>query len=196
MAVASVAALVVGCGGSAVAMRPLPVPEDGAAREEAIRQGGERLYGALAAGRPESLLADDVELRSLVDPETASRYAVLRLGTGVRLDVAPEQLAPFARARFGGVCLQGARLEPKGSRLGLLSDGWVFDRALVMGIEPGGRRLGAWVEGTFVYTPGGFVALSLSRVEVPRWEHSDLELAPCDMEVGLRGTRYVVGVTP
>ncbi len=174
------------CGGEAVQMRPLPVPADGSTRDRAVRDGGRALYAALREGTPEVLLADDVLLRSLVDAEAASRYTALRMGTGVRLGIHPEELGALGPAEFGGVCLQGVRLEPGGSRLGLLADGWVFDRALVMGLEPGGRRMAAWLEGTFVYTPEGFVALVLSRVEAPRWEHSDLELAPCDMQVGLR----------
>lgn len=172
------------CGGESVQMRPLAVPTDGGARDAAISRYGERLYAVLSAGTPEQLLADDVQLRSLLTPEAASRYTALRMGSGMRLDVRPEQFVPFQQASYAGLCLQGSRVEPKGSPLGLVEDGWVFDRALVVGVQPGGRRIAAWVEGTFVYTPEGFLALELNRVEAPRWEHSDLELASCDMEVG------------
>lgn len=172
------------CGGESAQMRPLPVPHEGQRRDEAMERYGKRLYETLGRGQPQSLLADDVELRALLTPQAASRYTALRMGAGMRLDVRPEEFVPFQQASFGGLCLQGSRLEPAGTPLGLSADGWVFDRALVVGVQPGGRRIAAWVEGTFVYTPEGFRALELSRVEAPRWEHSDLELAPCDMEVG------------
>jgi hypothetical protein len=60
---------------------------------------------------------------------------------------------------------------------------WTIERVLVIGIRPGGRRIAAWIEGTFVYTDAGIGALDLERVEQPRWEHSDLELAPCDFAI-------------
>ncbi len=34
-----------------------------------------------------------------------------------------------------------------------------------------------------MFSDAGFGALDLERVETPRWEHSDLELAPCDMAI-------------
>ena len=69
--------------------------------------------------------------------------------------------------------------------------------ALRVGISArlGGRRVASWVEGAFVYTREGFRALDLTRVEVPRWEHADLELAACDMEVGILNPRPVVVAT-
>jgi hypothetical protein len=67
--------------------------------------------------------------------------------------------------------------------LGLQADGWIFDRFLLIGRRPSGRRIAAWVEGVFVYTDAGFTALDLERVEEPRWEHSDLEIAPCDLSI-------------
>lgn len=187
---------VAGCGGEAAQMRPLPVPTDGSARERAIEQAGRRIYAALRDNQPVSLLADDVTLRSLCDAQAASRYTALRLGVSGRVEARPEELAALRGADFGGICLQGVRLEPGGSPLGLLSDGWIFDRALITGLQPGGRRVAAWVEGTFVYTPSGFVALDLTRVEAPRWEHSDLELAPCDMEVRAGAPQDVVLASP
>ena len=50
-----------------------------------------------------------------------------------------------------------------------------------------GLRCGvaAWVEGVFVYSNAGFKAIDLQRVEAPRWEHADLEIATCDMQAGL-----------
>jgi hypothetical protein len=176
-------------------LSPLPVPPSTAVRSRAIDATGERIYGELTRGDPVRLLADDLALRELVSPSAASRYSALRLGTTARLSVQPEDFRPLHDATYGGVCLQGSRLEPAHATLGLARDGWVFDRALVMGVQPGGRRLASWVEGIFVYTTDGFVALALNRVESPRWEHADLELAACDMEVGIQHPRHVVGVT-
>ncbi len=149
-----------------------------------MRSVGEKVHAALVRGAPEELLVDDFSLRSLVDSESATRYGALRAGIGARLSEIDTGL--FSDTRFGGACLQGARLEAPGGVVGLVRDGWVFDRILVMGLQPGGRRIGAWVEGVFVDTNEGFVALDLSQVESPRWEHADLDLATCDMEVGIR----------
>lgn len=187
--------VLVSCGGGSAPLRPLPVPRDGSARARIVDQTGERLYTALSRGRPLTLLADDVALRALVDSRSASRYSALRQGVSARVGAEGADFGPLAHARYSGVCLQGARLEPRAGSLGLRADGWVFDRALVVGDEPGGRRLASWVEGTFVYSSDGFLALSLSRVEAPRWEHSDLEMAVCDMEVGIGQPRPVVDVT-
>ena len=61
---------------------------------------------------------------------------------------------------------------------------------------PTGRRVAAWVEGVFIQTDGGFVAIDLHRVEDPRCEHTDLEIAPCDMEAGIRHPQDVGMATP
>jgi hypothetical protein len=171
------------------------VPGNGEVRTRAIDDTGQRIYEALARGAPTDLLVDDVGLRGLLDSQSATRFAALRVGISARLGTHAVDFQPLREARYGGVCLQASRLEPAGSALGLRADGWVFDRALVMGLQPGGRRVASWVEGAFVYTREGFRALDLTRVEVPRWEHADLELAACDMEVGILHPRPVVVAT-
>lgn len=147
---------------------------------------GRRLYDLLRRGEPERLLVGDAALGRLVDEGSATQLRALRAGTGARLQVDPARFRILGSARYAGVCLQGARQEPAGGPLGLRADGWVFERVLVVGSQPGGRRVASWIEGAFLFTDAGFGALALTRVEPPRWEHSDLELASCDMEVGLR----------
>jgi hypothetical protein len=45
----------------------------------------------------------------------------------------------------------------------------------------GGGALAGWVEGQFLHTDAGFGALRLDRVEAPRRDHADLELAICEL---------------
>ena len=89
----------------------------------------------------------------------------------------------LATAEYAGICLQGAREAPADGPLGLEMPGWVFDRFLLIGLRVPGQRLATWLEGVFLYTDAGFFALDLERVEEPRWEHSDLEIAPCDLSI-------------
>lgn len=196
IAVVAAAVLAVGCTGrlGVHPVRPMPVPASEQARHEALDQAGRQMYAALAAGRPERLLFDDLTLRRLLVPAAATRASALRAGLEVRLGLRREAFSAFDGAKYLGICVQGARLEPAGTTAGLKHAGWMFDRALVAGVEPSGRRIASWVEGEFLFTNEGLGAISLDRVEEPRWENSDLELAPCDMEVGLHGTQDVVGV--
>ncbi len=165
---------------------PRPMPEDRANRAAVLDDLGRHLYGLLRRGQPERLLFDDPALGRLVDEASATRLRALRAGTGARLRVEPSRFRILGSARYAGLCLQGARQQPAGGPLGLKADGWVFERVLVVGLQAGGRRLASWVEGAFLLTDAGFGALALTRVEPPRWEHSDLELTTCDMQVGLR----------
>ncbi len=156
---------------------------------QAIAQVGKRIYDAMVAGDPQRLLIDDAGMRRLVTTEAGERYAALRLGVGTRLG----EMSPlaFEGTEYLGVCLQGARLEPAEGELGLREPAWIFERALVAGRMASGRRTAAWVEGVFVRTPEGFIALDLTSAEDPRWEHTDLEIAPCDMEEGIREAQDV-----
>jgi hypothetical protein len=70
---------------------------------------------------------------------------------------------------------------PSKSFGGLRQSGFVFERGLLIGREAGGGELAGWVEGVFVLTGQGFVALEIQRVEPPRRDHSDLELAECEI---------------
>lgn len=158
-------------------------PDERAEREEAVDELGLRAWEALREGRPERLLFDDVALRALLSSDAATRFAARRSMLSARVGDTHEMPALLASAEYAGLCLQGVRVEPPDGILGLQRAGWVADRALVIGRRPSGRRIAAWIEGTFVYSDAGFGALDLERVEQPRWEHSDLELAPCDIAV-------------
>jgi len=165
--------------------RGLAMPADPGARSQALRESGQRFYAALSRGEPEDTVLDALALRRVVDSTAATRYSAQRAGLGLRLGVRPAEFEAFRSAEFAGVCVQGARQRAAGGVLGLLQPTWTFDRVLVVGRRPGGQRVAAWLEGVFAFTDQGFYALDLSRAEAPRWEHSDLELASCDVEVGL-----------
>lgn len=178
-----VALCLVACGGGGAPLsRPttaLAAPDAREDRNAAIDAFGQRAWGALVSRAPSRLLYDELDLRELLDAAGATRFSARR-GSSVRIGGG---VVALDSARYAGICLQGAREEPANGVLGLRSRGWVFDRALVIGTRPGGRRVAAWLEGVFVFTDAGFGALDLERVEEPRWEHSDLELAPCDLAV-------------
>jgi hypothetical protein len=153
---------------------------------------GRRLHG-LYRGEPETtVVLPPAELAEILVPRAAERLA-----DQPRLDLGPAVADgdPLGGARYLGVCIQGARLEPAEGPLGLRRDRWVVDRALVVGLRPGRRRVAAWVEGIFVQTVDGYRAIALQRLERPRWEHSDLDLAPCDMGSGRWDPQYIGSVT-
>lgn len=154
------------------------------ARHDAMDAFGRRLHAALTAGRPADVLFGDDELRRLCDGSAATRIAARRGATSMRAGAQPAVAQGLARTEYLGVCLQYARDDD--DALGLESPGWTFRRVLLAARLPGGRRTALWVDGMFVFTDSGFGALDLERVEAPRWEHSDLELAPCDMATTLR----------
>ncbi|HJL01430.1 MAG TPA: hypothetical protein RMH85_08645 [Polyangiaceae bacterium LLY-WYZ-15_(1-7)] len=183
-------AFVLACGGGAAegAARveaPARMPPDNASREVPLAEFGRVVYRSLERRDPERLLYDDAELDALLTPEEATRVRALRAGLGARLDLEPGAFRLFQQATPAAICVQGVHDEPAGGRFGLREPGWVFQRALVSGEQPGGRRVAAWVEGVFVYSNAGFKAIDLQRVEAPRWEHADLEIATCDMQAGL-----------
>lgn len=174
------------CGPPAGPARPttaLAAPDERAARNAAIEAFGLRAWDALASGEPTRVLYDELVLRALLEPASATRLSARRGLLRRRIARASDLTSRLETATYAGICLQGAREEPAGGVLGLRSPGWVFDRALLIGTRPGGGRVASWIEGIFIFTDAGFGALDLERVENPRWEHSDLELAPCDFAV-------------
>jgi hypothetical protein len=163
------------------------MPSDASARRESLSVFAEHLFQGLRAGNLGSSFASALELEAIIVPE--ARYRLER----VRASSAENgmSLASFQRewrtATFVGFCAQGAHNEPARGSLGLTQPGWVLDRLLLAARGgPSGPRSASWLEGEFVYTARGWRALSLRRIEAPRRQHSDLELAPCDVEAGLR----------
>lgn len=181
------AALLTACGGTPAPSGPtcpVGMPATVDARNLAIDDLGQRAWAAMAAGDPRALLYQDTDLEVLLDSGATARVAARRLALDDRLAIDPDALrSPLASAEYAGICLQGARAVEAGGPIGLIADGWVFDRLLIIGRRPTGRRVAAWIEGVFVYSDAGFAAIDLERVEEPRWEHSDLEIAPCDLSI-------------
>lgn len=180
------------CAGSNEETRPgpgratscVPIPGTERERRAAVAALGELAWESMRAGRPQRLLFDELDLAELLSRGAAMRIRGRRLDIERRLHVDGSNIASLlATAEYAGVCLQGARSEPAAGPLGLSSDAWVFDRLLLIGTRGSGQRVAAWIEGIFVYSNVGFRALDLERVEEPRWEHSDLELAPCDLAI-------------
>lgn len=172
-----------GSGGARGASAPRVAPEGREERNAAVERFGRRAWGALVAGQPAHLVFDDLELRALLEPAEATRFSARRLTLAPRLGRTEELPARLAGAAYAGVCVQGARLERAGGALGLRAAAWAFDRALIIGRRAEGQRVASWIEGPFLFSDAGFGALDLERVEAPRWEHSDLELAECDVAV-------------
>jgi len=176
--------VVAGCGASAAPAsgptKPLPLSQLQSA-EPALARFGQRLYAALARGKPFEIAFDAGGLRNLLLPEAEHVALVRRAQTPGPLSLPESERALWAQARYAEICIQQGRVEPRAGTLGLRAPGFVFERALLVGREPGGGALAAWVEGEFLHTDAGFGALSLERIEAPRRDHSDLELAVCEL---------------
>ena len=192
----------IACGGASsgpelpdVELRPLTMPPDRDSRQEALAELAERLFQAMVDADVEGVLYPTDELDELLNPSGVERIEALRLGLPTRVTLDPTRHGRFAQTELAGLCVLGARDEPPGTTIGLSEPAWVIERALIVGQRAGGRRLGAWFEGTFVHSTWGLRAIDLRRVETPRWEHADLELVTCDMQVGLGDPQYVGMVT-
>jgi hypothetical protein len=159
------------------------LPDDSTERDRVLASFGERLYGAVATGHLEDVFATDRARDALLKPEAAQRTSIeLASGKGgAEAAIAPSDRAVWRSARYAGLCIQSGRLELPSGALGLSKAGFVFERGLLIGREPAGGELAGWVEGVFVLTQEGFVALEIERIEPPRRDHSDLELAECEL---------------
>lgn len=177
-----------GCGArpaaAHTATHPRLPPATMAAQHAVLDKLGQRLHRAIADDRVGDLWFDDLGLRALLSPERASASAVARLNQPDALRVPPLAAQVFAAARYTGVCVQRMRVEPAGGPLGLREPGWAVERLLVVATEAGGGDVAAWVEGEFLLTDIGIGAVWIDRVEGPRRDHADLELAVCDLRVG------------
>lgn len=169
------------------------MPSEESERHAVLAELGRRLYVHLAEGEPRAVLFDDSALATLLEPEAATRARAVRVAP---LHVHPDRLALLREAEPASLCIQGGAQAQRGDPpFALKGAAWIFERALVSGRRPGGQRVALWVEGTFVLSDAGFGAIALRRVEDPRWEHSDLDLATCDVRVELGTTQDVVVVT-
>jgi hypothetical protein len=154
---------------------PRPLPESGA--ELALDALGERLFTALASGRWEGVLLDGEALADVLQPPAVTRATLAHRA----VQLSEEQRRLWGSARYGAICVQQGRLEPASGPAGLRSPGFLFERALLIGREPGGGQMAGWVEGRFLNTDAGFGAVTVERVETPRRDHADLELAVCEL---------------
>jgi hypothetical protein len=180
-------ALVFGCGANGAPLSPRSMPPDARARRSSLSELGKMLFEGLRGGELRGCFANQDELEALVAPEAHFRLERDRAASVEHVGAADNFQRDWALAGYAGFCAQGAREEAAGSSLGLTRPGWVVDRILVVADLGAGRpRSASWLEGAFVYTGRGWKALSFRRIETPRLHHADLELAPCDVESGLR----------
>ena len=100
----------------------------------------------------------------------------------------PRRGMPARRILLGALVLAlalgTARAEELPTHAPLDPDGGVFvDKAGVARfLFTPEFRSAAWLEGTFVFTNRGWEAIAIRHMEVPRPDHADLELAPCDVQ--------------
>lgn len=160
-------------------------PATAEARRSAALELGRRLYAAVGSGTVEQIVLDDPTLREVLQPEAAGRASVLRLNLGRGLHLPEISRTLLERAPYRGACLQDVRHERAREITGLRAPGWVVRRVLIVGQDSTGGHVAAWVEGTFVFTDGGFRAVLIERVETPRRDHADLQIATCDLRAGL-----------
>jgi hypothetical protein len=159
-------------------------PNDHVAWRSSLNTFAARLFGALRDSQLEPVLVSYADLDAFLTPSARIRVEHERSGHRPSLLEAAASRA-WARASYVGFCIQGAHSEPAKHSYGLLADAWIVDRVLVVA-RRGRSRTASWVEGTFLYTDQGWKALSVSRIEPPRSHHTDLEVAPCDVEYGIR----------
>lgn len=179
--------LVSACGAGLRPLAPLTMPAEASARRQSLSELGQRLFEGLRGRGLSSCFASVTELDTLIVPEVRFRRQREREASVERVSANGVFQRDWALASYAGFCAQGAREEPPGNGLGLTQRGWVLERILVVAsLGDGQGRSAAWLEGAFVYTEQGWKALNFRRVEPPRRHHSDLDLAPCDVESGVR----------
>lgn len=161
------------------------MPREASARRESLDALARCLLDGLQRGDLSACLVSREQLDGLVQPDARFRMARARTASLVRGGPVNVAQGAFREATYAGFCAQGAREEAAYRALGLVAPGWVLERILVVASSRG-TRTATWLEGSFVYTDQGWRGLDVRRVEVPRPRHSDLELAPCDVESGLR----------
>lgn len=183
MRVAAVFLLVcVACGARPV--QPLIPPNDTSVWRDSLNDLAARLFAGLKAGRLEPVLVKRRELDRLLTLDGQMVVAREREEQALSLSLAGTARI-WSTSTYQGFCAQEAHAERGGSAYGLRDDAWVVPRLLVVA-RRGKSRTAAWVEGRFFYSDRGWLALSVGRIEPPRSHHTDLEVAPCDVERGIR----------
>ena len=177
----AVLVVLVSCAGCASAS-PVPtareLPSDAGQRDRALATFWQQLWRGCQGSS--SGLANDRARDSLLEPAAARRPGrALSAKVVPETAMAPSDRALWGSAQYSGFCIQSGRTERPNGVVGLRRPGFVFERGLLIGREPGGGELAGWVEGVFLLTDAGFVALEIERIEPPRRDHSDLELAEC-----------------
>jgi hypothetical protein len=159
-------------------------PNDHTAWRMSLNTFAASMFSALRESELDPVLVAFSDLDAVLTPIGRMRVEHERAGHRPNLLQSAAARA-WARASYVGFCIQGAHAEPANRSYGLRADAWIVDRMLVVA-KRGRSRTAAWVEGTFLYTDQGWRALSVSRIEPPRSHHTDLEVAPCDVEYGIR----------
>ncbi len=175
-----------GCAGAG-SPRPRSMPDDSTRRDALVAELGRSAWAALSEGDPLRLLADEELLSALLEPAAVARLLDRRPGLRARLGEVVHRIpAQLTSATYLGVCALDARNEGPGGPLGLRTSTWTLGRVLVAGrLAATSRRIASWIDGHFAFDGTRLVALELEAIEAPRWEHSDLELARCDVSEGL-----------
>lgn len=165
-------------------LQPVVPPNDTEAWRDSLGRLAETLFYGLRSRRLENVLVPRKELDRLLTLDGHMIITREREEQALHLSLAGVARA-WATASYQGFCAQEAHGEPGGSAYGLRRDAWVVPRLLVVA-RRGRSRSAAWVEGRFFYSNRGWLALSFARIEAPRSHHTDLEVAPCDVERGIR----------
>jgi hypothetical protein len=184
MRVVAVAILLACLGCGAAPVHPVIPANDATLWRQSLDDLASTLFSALRAGRLEPVLVKPGELDRLLTVNGQMMVRREREEQALSLSLSGTARA-WATSTYQGFCAQEAHGERGGSAYGLRQDAWVVPRVLVVG-RRGKSRTAAWVEGRFFYTDRGWLALSVGRIEPPRSHHTDLEVAPCDVERGIR----------
>ena len=158
-------------------------PSESTVRARVFDEVGVALFEALQEGTPHALWVPASDLDGMIGT-SGMRWELSNRRANTSLTAWAEVGSVYRQAQYYGACFQGVRNEPSGGRLGLTEPLAVFERALVVGTQPGGARTATWVEGVIAFETGTVRALSLRAISPPRWEHSDLQLAACDAVAG------------
>ena len=178
------AILLVCLGCAARPVQPVIPPDDKAVWRDSLDELAARLFSGLREGHLEPVLVKRAELDPLLTLNGQMIVDHEREDQALSLSLAGTANA-WATFVYQGFCAQDVHAEPAGSAYGLKRDAWVIQRVLVVA-RKGKNRSAAWVEGRFFYSDRGWLALSIGRIEPPRSHHTDLEVALCDVERGIR----------